>query len=159
MYARYFFGKNWEKCGIAFERYSKTIEHYKMCGPTADIQQVDVARLTWDDMNNRTETIVPTDTQPRGEGCTKYTRSLVSFRRKNNQLHDRFSYSFIYFHSLIPYPLICLKPKILISHSPFTFRAESPCIGHYRECIPLPASSRLCMVQFYLLLASFVSCL
>ena len=41
----------------------------------------------------------------------------------------------------------------------YTFRAESPCIGHYRECIRHPASSRLCMVQFYLLLASLVSCL
>ena len=41
----------------------------------------------------------------------------------------------------------------------YTFRAESPCIGHYRECIRHPASSRLCMVQFYLLLASLDSCL
>ena len=52
----------------------------------------------------------------------------VSFRRKDNQLHDRFSYSFIYFNSLIPYPLICLN----WARNRYTFRAESPRIGHYR---------------------------
>ena len=47
-----------------------------MCGPTTDIQQVDVARLTWDDMNNNTETIVPIDTQPRVEGCLSEERII-----------------------------------------------------------------------------------